>query len=37
MCRDFKRLMSEAKGKPVLLTVNDGGQHLFAVVRIEVE
>lgn len=30
---DFKRLMNEAKGKSVLLTVNAGGQTAFTVVQ----
>jgi serine protease Do len=30
---DFKRLMSAAKDKPVLLTVNNGGQTGFVVVQ----
>ena len=30
---DFKRLMSQANGKPVLLTVNNGGSINFAVVE----
>jgi serine protease Do len=31
--QDFKRLMGEANGKPVLLTVNNGGSITFAVVE----
>jgi Do/DeqQ family serine protease len=31
--QDFKRLMSQAKGKPVLLTYNVGGQTGFTVVQ----
>jgi Do/DeqQ family serine protease len=31
--QDFKRLMNEANGKPVLLTVNQGGQSGFVVVQ----
>jgi serine protease Do len=30
--QDFKRLMNEAQGKSVLLTINQGGQNLFVVV-----
>jgi C-terminal processing protease CtpA/Prc len=31
--QDFKRLMAAANGKPVLLTVNNGGQVGFTVVQ----
>ena len=31
--QDFKRLMSQANGKPVLLTVNNGGSITFTVVE----
>ncbi|MBV8068436.1 MAG: Do family serine endopeptidase [Acidobacteriaceae bacterium] len=30
---EFRRLMSAAQGKPVLLTINNGGQVIFAVVQ----
>lgn len=30
---DFRRLMNAAEGKPVLLTINNGGQVTFAVVQ----
>jgi S1-C subfamily serine protease len=30
---DFKRLMAQAQGKPVLLTTNNGGQTGFVVVQ----
>ncbi|HEY1948535.1 MAG TPA: Do family serine endopeptidase [Bryobacteraceae bacterium] len=30
--QEFKRLMSEAAGKPVLLSVNNGGSNLFVVI-----
>jgi serine protease Do len=30
---DFKRLMNEANGKPVMLTINQGGQNGFIVVQ----
>jgi serine protease Do len=31
--QDFKRMMNDANGKPVLLTVNQGGQSGFVVVQ----
>jgi len=31
--QDFKRLMSQAQGKPVLLTISQGGRNLFLVVQ----
>jgi serine protease Do len=30
--QEFKRLMAEAAGKPVLLSVNNGGSNLFVVI-----
>jgi serine protease Do len=30
--QEFKRLMTEAAGKPVLLSVNNGGSNLFVVI-----
>jgi len=31
--QEFRRLMNQAQGKPVLLTVNNGGSNLFVVVQ----
>ncbi len=31
--QDFKQLMNEANGKPVLVTVNDGGNTFFTVIQ----